>query len=105
MLKSNNLIGRQSFEFLTPSPSHPVSSSAITSKLNSQKLAIVEKVHPDNPVKPVVKTFFSLTQNAFLEAKDIDLALDDNLQIEQGVRADEFDLDMNKITEFLMMQG
>ena len=74
-------------------------------KLNTDKLAIVEKVHPDNPIKPVVKTFFSLKQNTFLEAKDIDLALDENLQIEQGVRADDFDLDMNKITEFLMMQG
>lgn len=74
-------------------------------KLNTEKLAIVEKVHRDNPVNPVVKTFFSLKQNAFLEAKDVDLAVDETQQIEQGVRADDFDLDMNKITEFLMMQA
>lgn len=74
-------------------------------KLDSEKLAIVEKVNKDNPIKPVVKVFFSLKQNTFLEAKDIDLALDETQQIEQGVRADDFDLDMNKITEFLIMQG
>ena len=74
-------------------------------RLNSNKLAMVEKVNQDNPIKPLVRAFFSLKQNVFVEAKDIDLALDESHQIEQGVRADEFDLDMNKITEFLMIQG
>ncbi|TQV76895.1 HD-GYP domain-containing protein [Aliikangiella marina] len=74
-------------------------------RLTSNKLAIVEKVNQENPVKPLVRAFFSLQQNTFIEAKDIDLAEDKNQQIAQGVRADEFDLDMNKITEFLMMQG
>lgn len=74
-------------------------------KLTSNKLAIVEKVNHEQPIKPIVRAFFSLSQNTFIETKDIDLAEDENQQIAQGVRADEFDLDMNKITEFLMMQG
>ena len=39
-----------------------------------------------------------------LWAEDLDLS-DETDHIIKGVRADEFDLDMNRIVEFLMMQG
>ena len=62
-------------------------------------------MYKDQPIKPVVKAFYSLSRQAFVETQNIDLATDERQQIVQGVRADEFDLDMNKITEFLMIQG
>jgi len=74
-------------------------------RLSSEKLAMVERVNQNKPLRPVVRAFFSLRQNVFIEAKDIDLSKDESQQIEQGVRADDFDLDMNKIAEFLMIQG
>ncbi|TQV84491.1 HD-GYP domain-containing protein [Aliikangiella coralliicola] len=74
-------------------------------KLSSEKLAIVESRNADNPTRPKVKAFFSLRNNVFTMAKEIDLSVAENEQIERGVRAGDFDLDMNKITEFLLMQG
>jgi len=74
-------------------------------KLNTNRLAIVKSRNQENPTQPVVKAFFNLKQNVFTFAKDIDLSSDVEESIEKGVRADDFDLDMNKITEFLLMQG
>lgn len=74
-------------------------------KLSSERLAIVGDRNPDTPTKPKVKAFFSLRQNTFVPTTEIDLSKSDNDEIERGVRAEDFDLDMNKITEFIMMQG
>lgn len=74
-------------------------------KLSSNRLAIVDSRNPDNPTKPKVKAFYSLQQNVFTAAKEIDLSVSSNEMIEQGVSANDFDLDMNKIIEFLLMQG
>ncbi len=74
-------------------------------KLTSNRLAIVDSRNHDLPTKPKVKVFYSLQQNVFTPTKEIDLSLSNTEEIMQGVRADDFDLDMNKITEFLLMQG
>jgi len=74
-------------------------------RLSSHRLAIVDSRNPDSPTKPKVKAFYNLRQKVFTVAKDIDLSNSVEECIEQGVRADEFDLDMNKITEFLLMEG
>ena len=74
-------------------------------QLNSNQLAVVEARNPNDPVRPKVKAFYSVNQGNFLETKHIDLAKGDNDYIEKGVRADDFNLDMNRILEFLLMEG
>ncbi|XQW85528.1 HD-GYP domain-containing protein [Thalassotalea piscium] len=72
--------------------------------LNSNKLAIVERRNTEDPTKPKVRAFYSAKHHHYVEAKDIDLARDKDF-ITKGVRADDFDLDMNKIIEFLITEG
>ncbi len=74
-------------------------------KLESNQLAVVESRNLDDPIRPKVKAFFNLSQNHFIAARNIDLSDEDHENIEKGVRADDFDLDMNKILEFLMLEG
>lgn len=74
-------------------------------KLESNQLAVVESRNLDDPIRPKVKAFYSLSQNHFVAAKDIDLSNEDQENIEKGVRADDFDLDMNKILEFLILEA
>ena len=74
-------------------------------QLSSNQLAVVEARNSKDPIRPKVKAFFSLSQGHFLEAKHIDLSKGDDDHIEKGVRADDFNLDMNKILEFLMLEG
>lgn len=74
-------------------------------KLNSDQLAVVETRNPNDPIRPKVKVFYSTSQSHFLSSKDIDLSSNQQKHIEKGVRAQDFDLDMNKILEFLVMEG
>ncbi len=74
-------------------------------KLESNQLAVVESHNLDDPIRPKVKAFFSVSQNHFVAARDIDLSEQKLEHIEKGVRADDFDLDMNKILEFLILDG
>lgn len=74
-------------------------------KLNSNQLAVVESRNPNNPIKPNVKAFYNIDQSHFVESENIDLSDGDKTHIEKGVRADDFNLDMNKILEFLVMEG
>ncbi|WP_448565542.1 HD-GYP domain-containing protein [Thalassotalea ganghwensis] len=73
-------------------------------ELKSNKLAIVEKRNVDVPTKPKVKVFYSPKHHHYVEAKQIDLAKSNDTII-KGVRADEFDLDMNKIIDFLLTEA
>jgi HD-GYP domain-containing protein (c-di-GMP phosphodiesterase class II) len=73
-------------------------------ELNSNKIAIVEQRNPDDPIKPKVRSFYSTTERHYVHTDDIDLSKSDDFII-KNVRADDFDLDMNKIVEFLLMQG
>ncbi len=74
-------------------------------QLRSKRLAIVEQRNENSPTKPLVTTFFNLGRNAFTEARKIDLSKNPNESIEKAVRATDFGLDMEKVSEFLMMQG
>lgn len=74
-------------------------------KLTSNRLAIVDGRNPDSPTKPKVKAFFDLENNSFMKTTEIDLAQVTGEDIVQGVRADDFNLDMAKISDFLEMQG
>lgn len=73
-------------------------------ELNSNKVAIVEQRNASDPTNPKVRSFFNAEQNHYVMTEDIDLSINDDF-IVKGVRADDFDLDMNKIIEFLLMEG
>jgi len=73
-------------------------------QLNSKKLAMIEERNDSNPVKPKVRSFYCVTADGFIDAEEIDLTQAEDA-IEKGVCAEEFNLDMNKIVEMLMMDG
>ncbi|NQZ21641.1 MAG: HD-GYP domain-containing protein [Colwellia sp.] len=73
-------------------------------ELGSNKLAIVESRNDGDPTNPKVRSFYNAEHGRYVMAEDIDLANNDDF-IVKGVRADDFDLDMNKIIEFLLMEG
>lgn len=73
-------------------------------ELGSNKLAIVEEKNTKDPIRPKVRSFYSTNDNEYVITEDINLADTEDF-IVKGVRADDFDLDMNKIVEFLLMQG
>ncbi|MGJ8691110.1 MAG: HD-GYP domain-containing protein [Thalassotalea sp.] len=73
-------------------------------ELGSKRLAIVESRNKEDPIRPKVRSFFNVDDNRYVMTEDIDLTQTEDF-IVKGVRADEFDLDMNKIVEFLLMQG
>ncbi|WP_206485166.1 HD-GYP domain-containing protein [Thalassotalea sp. G2M2-11] len=73
-------------------------------ELNSKRIAIVEQRNAEDPISPKVRSFYNVPYRHYVMTEDIDLAKDKDYII-KGVRADDFDLDMNKIIEFLLMQG
>ena len=74
-------------------------------KLNSEQLAVVESKNINDPIRPKVKVFYNTKQEHFLQAKDVDLSADLQKHIEKGVRAQDFNLNMNKILEFLILEA
>jgi len=73
-------------------------------ELNSQRLAIVDGRNQEDPISPKVRSFYNVEHHHYMMTEDIDLAVNDDF-IVKGVRADDFNLDMNKIVEFLLMEG
>jgi HD-GYP domain-containing protein (c-di-GMP phosphodiesterase class II) len=73
-------------------------------ELSSNRLAIVESRNDGDPTNPKVRSFYNALDGQYVMAEDIDLSSDKDF-IVKGVRADDFDLDMNKIIEFLLMEG
>lgn len=73
-------------------------------ELNSHKLAIVEERNKEDPTNPKVRSFYSAELNRYIMTEDIDLSQTDDF-ITKAVRADDFDLDMNRVIEFLLMEG
>ena len=66
-------------------------------KLNNEKIAMVLKQHPVHATKPVVKVFYSIRGNHYLQPKEVDLATSSNgLKIVDAVIASDFKLDFNK---------
>ncbi|PKG38494.1 HD-GYP domain-containing protein [Psychromonas sp. Urea-02u-13] len=74
-------------------------------QLDSNRLAIVEAQNQEDPINPKVTTFYSLGDKGFEVEKKIDLAKSEEQKIVKCVRADDFDLDMNQIIEYLAHQG
>ncbi|MBA6352324.1 HD-GYP domain-containing protein [Colwellia sp. BRX9-1] len=73
-------------------------------ELSSNKLAIVESRNDGDPINPNVRSFYNSLDGRYVMAEDINLSDNEDF-IVRGVRADDFDLDMNKIIEFLLMEG
>ena len=66
-------------------------------KLNNEKIAMVLKQHPVHATKPVVKVFYSVRGNHYLEPKELDLAAVSNgVKIVDAVIASDLKLDFNK---------
>lgn len=74
-------------------------------QLESKRLAIVETRNPDDPIRPRVKPFYHLEPKHFEKGSDIDLASVTDDLIVKCVRADDFDLDMEQIIDFLAHEG
>ncbi|REL28187.1 HD-GYP domain-containing protein [Thalassotalea euphylliae] len=72
-------------------------------ELNANRLAIVE-ARTDDPIRPKVRSFYDIDHRHYTMAEDIDLSSVEGVTI-KSVRADDFNLEMNKIVEFLMLQG
>lgn len=73
-------------------------------QLESKKLALVKERNNTDPTNPKVHSFYSVKLNHFLNKQNIDLSTCDDF-IVKGVRAEEFDLNMNQIVEMLLMEG
>jgi len=73
-------------------------------QLKSNKLALVKYRNDKDPINPQVHSFYNVKNNHFLDKQEIDLSTSDDCII-KGVRAEEFDLDMAKIVEMLLMEG
>lgn len=66
-------------------------------KLNNEKIAMVLKQHPVHATKPLVKIFYSIRGNHYLQPKELDLAAASNgVKIVDAVIASDFKLDFNK---------
>jgi putative nucleotidyltransferase with HDIG domain len=66
-------------------------------KLNNEKIAMVLKLHPVHATKPIVKVFYSVRGNHYLEPKELDLASASNVvKIADAVIARKFNIDFNK---------
>ncbi|MFT5879401.1 MAG: HD-GYP domain-containing protein (c-di-GMP phosphodiesterase class II) [Moritella sp.] len=74
-------------------------------KLGSNRLAIVEQINQQDPIRPKVNTFYCLTKKGFETASKIDLAKQGDDKIVQSIRADDFDLDMEEIMRFLVSEA
>ena len=73
-------------------------------QLKSNKLALVKQRNDKDPINPQVHSFYSVKLNHFLNKQEIDLSGSDDF-IVKGVRAEEFDLDMQQIIDMLLMEG
>lgn len=71
---------------------HPVGSLV---KLKSEKLGIIIKANPTDPLKPVIATFYSINSHSHTELKRIDLSQVKD-EIVTSVRPEEFKINLNK---------
>ncbi|GIU39507.1 HD-GYP domain-containing protein [Shewanella colwelliana] len=74
-------------------------------QLESNRLAIVERHNTEDPIRPTVRPFYVLNPDHFEACHHIDLATAADDLIVKCVRADDFNLNMDEIIEFLSHQG
>lgn len=64
-------------------------------KLNNERIAMVVTQNNDKPLAPVVKVFYSLRGNHYIQPKDIDLTTDTSIRIEKPVLASDYKINFN----------
>lgn len=64
-------------------------------KLNNERIAMVVTQNEDKPLSPVVKIFYSLRGNHYIQPKDIDLSADTTVRIEKAVLASDYKINFN----------
>lgn len=101
LAKSNHLDVTLVDQFIQCVGVYPIGSLV---QLESKKLAIVEQRNNNSPIKPKVRSFYSVNLHQYENTQDIDLTDTDDF-IVKSVRAEEFDLDMNTIIDMLLMEG
>ncbi|WP_137226987.1 HD-GYP domain-containing protein [Shewanella sp. MEBiC00475] len=74
-------------------------------QLESNRLAIVEDHNPKDPIRPLVRPFYHLKPDHFEAGNKIDLATVTDDLIVKCVRADDFNLSMEQIFEYLAHEG
>ncbi|ABE55679.1 metal dependent phosphohydrolase [Shewanella denitrificans OS217] len=74
-------------------------------QLDSNRLAIVESHNIADPIRPNVRPFYRLDPKLFEKGLDVDLSSAADEQIVKCVRADDFELDMQQIIEFLAQEA
>jgi putative nucleotidyltransferase with HDIG domain len=66
-------------------------------KLSNERIAMVVRQHKNQPMKPVVKVFYSLRGKHYLPPTELDLLMSSGqIKIEKAVLASDFKLDFNK---------
>lgn len=101
LAKSNHLDAKLVKQFILCIGAFPIGSLV---QLDSKKLAIVEQRCHKDPLKPRVRSFYSVKLHQYLNTQEIDLTETEDFIVKE-VRAEEFDLDMNTIIEMLLMDG
>tara|TARA_R110001583_G_scaffold10698_6_gene49148 strand:+ start:19223 stop:20380 length:1158 start_codon:yes stop_codon:yes gene_type:complete len=102
LVKINHLDEELVAQFIHCMGVYPVGSIV---QLESNRLAIVESQNPGSSLLPTVTTFYNLGAKGFELEEKIDLATSKTEHIAKCVRADDFDLDMKQIIEYLAHQG
>lgn len=67
-------------------------------KLNNERIGMV-MAQTSATLAPIIKVFFSIRGNHFLEPKDIDLSTDTTVRIEKAVKASDYRIDVNAFFE------
>ncbi|GGD57961.1 HD-GYP domain-containing protein [Lacimicrobium alkaliphilum] len=79
---------------------HPVGSLV---KLKSGKLAIVTRANKEDPLSPMVMTFYSVRSGHYNEIKQLDLSKAQD-EIESSVRPEEFKINLTKFFKEVFLQ-
>ncbi len=88
-------------EFIKAIGAYPVGSLV---QLSSNRVAIVERRNKSDSLRPGVRLFFNCEENEYQETEELDLSSSDDY-IVKGVKASDFDLDMDDVIEFLIKQA
>ena len=87
-------------EFIKCMGIHPVGTLV---KMKSNKLGIVVKSNPVNPIAPTVNVFYSIGNKCYIEPKIVDLSKTSNDEIDRSVKPEDFKLDMLKFFKQVLL--
>lgn len=74
-------------------------------KLSTEQLAIVESRNAEAPLRPIIRVLYNVSQKHFINSMHINLLNKKGIEIERVVDPGEYNLDINKIIEFVILDG